>query len=140
MGWTIRPDLPGSPSHSLHSTVDDVVRFAAELQHPTLLPGQTVELMRAVHFPGLAGVQPGVGRFDPLDWGLSFDRNFGKPRHWAGTSPSREAFGHFGGAGTFLWVDPVPGVAAIVLGDRDFGPWALKVWPPFCDAVLQAAT
>ncbi len=132
-------DLPGSPSYSLHSTVDDLVRFAAELQRPTLLPAQTVELMRAVQFPGVPGVLPGVGRFDPLDWGLTLERNFGKPGHWAGTSPSREAFGHFGGAGTFLWVDPVAGVAAIVLGDRDFGPWALEVWPGFCTAVLEAA-
>jgi len=132
-------DLPGSPSYSLHSTVSDLVRFAAELQRPTLLPAQTVELMRAVHFPGLAGVLSGVGRFDPLDWGLTFDRNFGRPRHWAGTSPSPETFGHFGGAGTFLWVDPQAGVAAVVLGDRGFGPWALEVWPPFCEAVLAAA-
>ena len=132
-------DLPGSPSYSLHSTVKDLTRFAAELQHPTLLPAQTVELMREVQFPGVSGVLPGVGRFDPLDWGLTFERNFGNPGHWAGTSPSREAFGHFGGAGTFLWVDPVAGVAAIVLGDRDFGPWALEVWPGFCTAVLEAA-
>ena len=132
--------LPGSPSYSLHSTVSDLVRFAAELQHPTLLPAQTVELMRTVQFPGLPGVLPGVGRFEPLDWGLTFERNFGKPGHWAGTSPSREAYGHFGGAGTFLWVDPVAGAAAVVLGDRDFGPWALQAWPLFCDAVLGAAT
>jgi CubicO group peptidase (beta-lactamase class C family) len=133
-------DLPGSPSYSLHSTVDELARFAAELQNPTLLSAQTVELMRTVQFPGLPGVLPGVGRFDPLDWGLTFERNFGKPGHWAGTSPSREAFGHFGGAGTFLWVDPEAGVAAVVLGDRDFGPWALEVWPPFTDAVLRAVT
>jgi CubicO group peptidase (beta-lactamase class C family) len=133
-------DLPGSPSYSLHSTVDDLARFAAELQHPTLLPAQTLELMRTVQFPGLPGVLPGVGRFDPLDWGLTFERNFGKPGHWAGTSPSREAFGHFGGAGTFLWVDPGAGVAAVVLSDREFGPWALDVWPPFTDAVLGAVT
>jgi len=133
-------DLPGSPSYSLHSPVGDLARFAAELQHPALLPAQTLELMRTVQFPGLPGVLPGVGRFDPLDWGLTFERNFGKPGHWAGTSPSREAFGHFGGAGTFLWVDPGAGVAAVVLGDREFGPWALDVWPPFTDAVLAAVT
>ena len=132
-------DLPGSPSYSLHSTVTDLVRFAAELQQPTLLDTQTVDLMRTVQFPGLPGVLPGVGRFDPLDWGLTFERNFGRPGHWAGTSPSRETFGHFGGAGTFLWVDPGAGVAAIVLGDRNFGPWALEVWPGFCAAVLKAA-
>src|SRR4051794_11547127 len=36
-------DLPGSPSYSLHSTVEDLALFAAELQNPTLLPRQTVE-------------------------------------------------------------------------------------------------
>ena len=86
------------------------------------------------------GRLPGVGRFEPLDWGLTFERNFGRPGHWAGEAPSRGTFGHFGGAGTFLWVDPVAGVAAVVLGDRDFGPWALQVWPGFCADVLVAAT
>ncbi len=132
-------ELPGSPSYALRSTVADLALFAAELQRPTLLPAQTVELMRSVQFPGLPGVLPGVGKFAPLDWGLTFERNFGRPGHWAGDTPSRETFGHFGGAGTFLWVDPVAGVAAIVLGNRDFGPWALQAWPPFCDAVLSAA-
>ena len=93
-----------------------------------------------MQFPGLAGVQPGVGRFDPLDWGLTVRPELRRPAALGGASPSRETFGHFGGAGTFLWVDPVAGAAAVVLGDRDFGPWALDVWPPFTDAVLAAVT
>jgi CubicO group peptidase (beta-lactamase class C family) len=79
---------------------------------------------------------PGVGRFDPLDWGLGFERNFGRPRHWAGETVSPSAFGHFGGSGTFLWVDPAAGVACVCLTDREFGEWAQKVWPQFCDAVV----
>jgi CubicO group peptidase (beta-lactamase class C family) len=131
-----RTELRGSPAHGLHGTVEDLVAFARELQSPTLLARETLAEMTTVQFPGLVGVLPGVGRFDPLDWGLTFERNFGRPGHWAGESPSRSAFGHFGGAGTFLWVDPEAGLAAVVLTDREFGPWAMEVWPPFCGAVL----
>ena len=55
-------------------------------------------------------------------------------------TPSRrnspKTFGHFGQAGTFLWVDPDAGVACVALTDRPFGPWAAEVWPEFADAVL----
>ncbi len=135
----VATELQGSPAYAMHSTVGDLARFVGELRAPTLLPAATVQLMRTVQFPGLSGVLPGVGKFDPLDWGLTFERNFGRPGHWAGTALSTSAYGHFGGAGTFLWDDPEAGVAAIVLGDRDFGPWALQVWPSFCDAVVAAA-
>jgi CubicO group peptidase (beta-lactamase class C family) len=129
-------DVSGSPAAGAVSTVRDLVAFAAELQAPRLLAAQTLELVRQVHFPGLSGVMPGVGRFDPLDWGLGVERNFGRPRHWAGTSPSPDTFGHFGGAGTFLWVDPRAGVATVCLTDRPFDEWGLKAWPPLCEAIL----
>jgi len=129
-------DLPASPAHSLRSTVVDLARFLRELHEPTVLAAETVAEMRTVQFPGLRGMLPNVGRFDPLDWGLTFEHSFGRPGHWAGTSPSRDTVGHFGGAGTFLWDDPVAGVGVVVLTDRAFGPWALEVWPAFADAVL----
>ena len=56
-----------------------------------------------------------------------------------GDRNSPATFGHFGGSGTFLWVDPVADVALAVLTDRDFGPWALEAWPGFSDRVLEAA-
>jgi hypothetical protein len=34
-------------------------------------------------------------------------------------------------------VDPEAGLAAVVLTDRDFGPWAMDAWPRFSDAVLE---
>jgi CubicO group peptidase (beta-lactamase class C family) len=73
-----------------------------------------------------------------LDWGLGFERNFSRPGHWAGTRLSVATFGHFGGAGTFLWVDPVARLGCVCLTDREFGPWSLAAWPPFCDAVVEA--
>jgi CubicO group peptidase (beta-lactamase class C family) len=131
-------ELRGSPAQNVWSTVADLAAFARELFAPTVLSPAGLAEMTTVQFPGLRGVLPNVGRFDPLDWGLTFERNFGRPGHWAGPSPSRETVGHFGGSGTFFWLDPVAGVAAAVLGDREFGPWALEVWPPFCTAVLDA--
>ena len=53
-----------------------------------------------------------------------------------GNSPA--TFGHFGGSGTFLWVDPAVDRALVVLADRGFGAWALDAWPVFSDAVLAA--
>ena len=129
--------LRGSSAAGGWGTVADLSRFAAELLAPVLLEPATFRDLITVQFPGLAGVLPGVGRFDPLDWGLGVERNFGRTGHWAGPSPSRQSFGHFGGAGTFLWVDPDHGIACICLNDRDFGAWSLEAWPPLCTAVLR---
>ncbi len=130
--------LYGSPAHDVHGPVCDLVAFAAELFAPRLLPPAAVGAALEVQFPGLAGFVPGVGRFDPCDWGLGFERNFGRPTHWAGARTSPEAFGHFGAAGTFFWVDPVAGVACICLTDRPFDAWAMAAWPPLCDSVISA--
>ena len=128
-------DPEGSPAFGFHSTVDDLARFAAELLAPRLLDRGTLAGWVQVRFPGVAGIIPGVGRFEPCDWGLGFERNFGRPGHWAGTGLAQQAFGHFGGAGSFLWVDPSRGLAAACLTGREFGPWALQVWPGLCDAI-----
>ena len=132
-------ELRGSPAHGVWSTVDDLVRFVGELRRPRLLAPETVDAMRVVQFPGLAGVLPGVGRYDPLDWGLGVERNFAKPGHWAGSRLSADTYGHFGGAGTFLWIDPTNDLACVCLTDRDFGPWAMDAWPPLGDALVSDA-
>ncbi|GAB3883240.1 hypothetical protein GCM10029964_042260 [Kibdelosporangium lantanae] len=93
-----------------------------------------------VVFPGLAGVLPGFGHQRPNDWGLGFSVRDHKSPHWTGTGNSPETFGHFGQAGTFLWVDPAVGIACVALTDRVFGPWAAEVWPVFSDAVLAEVT
>jgi CubicO group peptidase (beta-lactamase class C family) len=91
-----------------------------------------------VAFPGLVGVLPGFGRQDPCDWGLGFELRDAKPAHWTGTRTSPSTFGHFGGAGTFLWVDPTLGVALGCLTDREFDDWALTAWPALSDAVVDS--
>lgn len=129
-------ELLGSPAKDGYGTVADLSRFAAELLAPTLLASETLAGAIDVHFPGLPGILPGLGRFNPCDWGLGFERNFGRQGHWAGTRPSAASFGHFGSSGTFLWVDPEAGLACVCLTDLDFGDWSKHAWPQLSEAVL----
>ena len=128
--------LDGSPAADGVSTVEDLLRLAAELQAPRLLHPSTVATATTVAFPGLKGVLPGYGRQDPNDWGLGYEIRAAKSPHWTGSLSSPATFGHFGQSGTFLWVDPVAGAACVVLTDRAFGAWALPRWPELTDAVL----
>ena len=126
----------GSPAAGVWSSLDDILRFGRELLAPTLVAAATFAEATTVQFPGLAGILPGFGRHDPCDWGLGFELRDHKQPHWTGRRNSPATFGHFGGAGTFLWIDPVAGVACAALTDRGFDSWAAEVWPPFSDAVL----
>lgn len=127
--------LEGSAGHGGTSTVDDLARFAAELQAPTLVHADTLGEAVTVAFPGLNGTIPGFGHQKPNDWGLGFELRDHKSPHWTGTRSSPRTFGHFGQSGTFLWVDPDAGMACVVLTDRDFGDWAKQAWPELTDAV-----
>ena len=125
-------------SEGLHGPLSDLAAFARELLRPALVTRATLDAATVTAFPGLIGVLPGVGRFDPLDWGLGFELRDAKDPHWTGSRNSPATFGHFGGAGGFLWVEPALDRALVCLTDRDYGPWALEAWPPFSDAVIAA--
>ncbi len=135
-----RTSLLERPSQGLHGPLTDANAFAAELLRPTLVKPETFATATSVTFPGLVGLLPGVGRFDPLDWGLGFELHDGKSPHWMAEANSPATFGHFGGSGTFIWVDPVAELALVVLTDREYGPWALAAWPRFAERVLATAT
>ncbi len=132
-------ELRGSPAHAVWSTADDLARFASEMLRPRLLADETAALTRDVQFADLAGIVPGVGRFDPCPWALGCELRGTKSPHWTGATNSPETFGHFGGAGTFLWVDPRRDLSLLALTDRPFDEWApqaLAMWPALSDAVL----
>src|SRR6478736_1972370 len=131
--------LQGRPSEGLRGTLHDLEALAFELLVPRALPPSVVALGSTVAFPGLRGVLPGFGVQDPLDWGLGLEVRGTKAPHWTGTGNSPRTFGHFGGSGTFLWVDPDAGLALVALTDRTFGAWAVAAWPAFSDRVLEAA-
>jgi CubicO group peptidase (beta-lactamase class C family) len=129
-------ELRGRPAEGIRGTLADLSALARELLAPTLVAPETLAEATAVAFPGLVGVLPGIGRQEPNDWGLGFELKDAKRPHWTGTTNSPRTFGHFGGAGTFLWVDPEAGVACACLTDLEFGEWALAAWPALADAVL----
>ena len=128
-------ELRGSPAKDLHSTLGDLVAFAGELLTPRLLAAETMSDYVAPQFPELAGVLPGWGRQDPCTWGLGPELRGTKVPHWSGSTAPPGTYGHFGGSGTFLWVDPDRRLACIVLTDREFGAWSVELWPGFSDGV-----
>ena len=125
-----------SPGAGLHGPLDDLVAFARELLAPTLIAPETLTEATSVQFPGLAGVIPDLGRFDPNDWGLGVEIKGSKQPHFSGTLTSPRTYGHWGGAGTFLWIDPERNLALATLTDLEFGDWAKEAWPRLSDAVL----
>jgi CubicO group peptidase (beta-lactamase class C family) len=128
--------LDGPPASGLLGPLDDLLAFGRELLQPRLLAPETLQEATTVAFPGLSGVLPDFGRRDALDWGLGFELRDAKSPHWTGTQNSEGTFGHFGGSGSFLWVDPAVGAACASLSDLDFGDWAKDAWPRLSDAVL----
>jgi CubicO group peptidase (beta-lactamase class C family) len=131
--------LQGSPAHGVHASLTDVCRFVAEVMRPSLLHPDTAALAHRIHSPGLAGIVPGVGRYEQCPWGLGFEVRGAKEPHWTGTTNSPRTFGHFGGSGTMFWIDPDRDLALVALADRDFDQWAataLQAWPALSDAVI----
>jgi CubicO group peptidase (beta-lactamase class C family) len=120
------------------STVADLAAFAGDLLSPATVSAEMHANAITVQFPGLDGVLPGYGVQRPNDWGLGFEIRDSKSPHWTGAGNSAASYGHFGQSGTLIWADPHAQLALVVLTDRDFGEWALPVWPALADAVLAA--
>ena len=135
----LRARLQGSPAWGLVGSLDDLLAVGAELLAPRLVAPETLAEAVDVAFPGLVGVLPGFGRQERNDWGLGFELRDEKQPHWTGSRNSPRTFGHFGAAGTFLWVDPDAELALGVLTEREFGEWARDAWPLLSDAVLAEA-
>jgi CubicO group peptidase (beta-lactamase class C family) len=133
----MRAVLRGPPGSGLVGSLRDLLALAREFIAPTLIAPETLAEATAVQFPGLAGVIPQLGRFDPNDWGLGLELKDRKPGHFSGTKTSQRTFGHWGGSGTFVWIDPEVEVACGCLTDLDFGDWAKEAWPRLSDAVVD---
>ncbi len=119
------------------STVANLAAFSGDLLRPATVSAQLHAEAITVQFPGLDGVLPGYGVQRPNDWGLGFEIRDGKSPHWTGASNSPRTYGHFGQSGTLIWADPQAELVLMVLTDRDFGDWALPLWPALADAVIS---
>ncbi|HTQ21941.1 serine hydrolase domain-containing protein [Mycobacterium sp.] len=119
------------------ASVADLAAFAGDLLRPATVSEQMHAEAITVQFPGLDGVLPGYGSQRPNDWGLGFEIRDAKSPHWTGARNSARTYGHFGQAGGFIWADPDADLALVVLTNRDFGEWALDIWPALSDAVIS---
>ncbi len=137
-------ELRGSPAHAIWSSIEDLSRFMREVTQPVLISRETAADAVRSHFSKLGGIVPGVGRFDTCPWGMGFEIRGDKSPHWTGTHNSTATFGHFGGAGTMMWLDP--GIrprhmlGLVTLTDRPFNEWAqdaLRLWPAVSDAAIE---
>lgn len=141
--WVLEPlamtrtGLAGSPAHGARGPVADLALLARELLAPAVLPPSVVAATSTLAYPGLSGVLPGFGRQQPNDWGLGCEVRSGKDPHWTSPHCSPATFGHFGQAGSFVWVDPEAGVGCASAGDTPFGPWAAEAWPRLSTLVLE---
>lgn len=97
-----------------------------------------LKLAKAPYLPELSGILPGFGEMTRNYWGLGIEVKGDKFPHWTSRLNSPTTFGHFGAAGTFLWIDPERNLAVGVLTDKVFGPWAQKAWPELSSYVVEA--
>lgn len=130
--------VPTSAAWSGLGNVMDLSLIAQELLTPELLTRASLEAVSKPVFPTLRGIVPGYGMQRPSFWGMGAEVRGEKTPHWTAPNASPQTFGHFGIAGSFLWVDPALGVAAIFLGERPFGQWHKANWPAMNQAVLEA--
>jgi CubicO group peptidase (beta-lactamase class C family) len=133
----VASEQAGSAAKDARLDIVGLSLFLAELRRPRLVSRETFIDAVSPQFAELEGVVPGVGRFDPCPWGLGPELRGDKWPHWTAQSNSSATYGHFGGSGTFVWVDPLADVACAVLTEREFDEWALAHWPAFSDAVLS---
>lgn len=133
--------LKASPAYAVLSTINDMTLFMKELMKPTLISAVTAQDAITVQYPELGGVIPGLGSYKPNPWGLGIEIRDHKHPHWTGSMNSSQTFGHFGGSGTMMWIDPSINCGLIALTDRNFDEWsaeALTAWPSLSDAVIHS--
>lgn len=136
-----RTTLDGSAAGGLVSCVDDLLAFCAELLSPTLIDTATRNDALMPQWPDLAGIVPGVGRFEPCPWGLGLEIAGDKAPHWMGRRRSARTAGHFGANGSMMWIDPSRSLGLVALGDRPFRTWAadaVRSWAALSDSIVDA--
>jgi CubicO group peptidase (beta-lactamase class C family) len=129
--------LRGSAAKDGWSNVRDLISFVSEMRRPQLISRDTYIHAVTTAFPDLAGIVPGFGKCDPSPWGLGPEIKGLKDPQWTAPHGATSTFGHFGSAGTFVWVDPVANVAVILLSNTPFDDWGPQFWAPFNQTVLD---
>lgn len=128
-------DITGRPSAGARSSIHDLLLFAREVLWPQLLSPELGARALTVSHAGLRGVVPAYGSFDDNQWGLGFEVK-GQKQHWMGPALPPETAGHFGGAGSFLFIDRSRDLAAAFLSGVTFGEDHRRLWPVLTDEIV----
>ena len=126
--------LEGGAGHGGVASASNLLLFAQELLEPQLIT--SLGEATSNQFGDVRGVVPGYGMQKPCPWGLGFELKGDKSPHWTGDGMPATTFGHFGMAGTYLWV--AGDHAMVALTDREFGDWAKPLWQETNTAIWQA--
>lgn len=129
-------DVNGRPSSGFRASISDLLIFGREVLRPKLIPALLRDLALTVSRSGLRGVVPGYGSFDDNQWGLGFELKGAKNPHWMSDTLPPETAGHFGGQGSFLFVDRSRDLAAAFLSGVPFGDEHKRIWPPLTEEIV----
>ncbi len=132
----IELDPSGDPGSGMHASLADVLAIGRELLSPRLVADETRDEMVARSVPGARRACSPTTAASTRSTGDSASSSTRGRRSWMGARTSPRTYGHFGGTGTFLWVDPDARVVCAALTTREFDEWAKEAWPRFADAVL----
>ncbi|WP_083603209.1 serine hydrolase domain-containing protein [Bowdeniella nasicola] len=113
-------EFDGSPAWGAKGSARCLAEIVREWLNPTLVSPEIFREATSTQFAGLDGVVPSYGRHKENAWGLGFEIHGQKDPHWMSTLHSPKAFGHFGRSGSFVWVDPDLGLAAVFLGEKPY--------------------
>ena len=121
----------------LTATVEDLVLLVKAMVTPSVLSYSSLELLSKPFLPGIPGVLPGFGLMKDNLWSLGAEIKDSKRPHWGGTLNSPSTFGHFGRSGSLVWIDPENMRFLVFLSLKNFGKWAVELWPRLSDWVIQ---
>lgn len=130
----------GSPAWGARASAREMATLLHEWMHPTLIHPELFRAATTCQFSFLDGVLPGYGRQKRNCWGLGFEMRGHKDPHWLSDLHSPRSYGHFGQAGSFLWVDPNAELGAVFLGEKRFCDEHRQKWTAMNRRIMQAFT
>lgn len=130
----------GSPAWGARASAREMATLLHEWMHPTLIHPELFRAATTCQFSFLDGVLPGYGRQKRNCWGLGFEMRGHKDPHWLSQLHSPRSFGHFGQAGSFLWIDPSVQLGAVFLGDKRFCDEHREKWTAMNERIYQRFT
>ena len=127
---------PPVPGHGPPSTILSADRRLA----PARLIGETTLSRPSRPISPISTALPGFGTQRPNPWGIGPGDSGPQGSPLTAASNSPHTYGHFGQAGTMLWIDPMPAPPAVALCTEPFGSLGGRGVAPVQRRRLASAT